>query len=75
MAKVTVRAMTNMGWNPEFYPDKQGLWAKAGDVVEVPEFYQDRPDLVDIWVKLGAVEIVQPPAVYKPKTQDKKDGE
>jgi hypothetical protein len=76
-AKQLVRAFANMAYNPEFFPDAEAhaLWAKKGEVAELPEFYLDRPDLVQIWVDMGAIELVEPPKVYKPKTEEKKGDE
>lgn len=75
MAKQLVRALANMAYNPEFFPDmpSDALWAKQGDVTELPEFYLDRPDLVKIWVDMGAIELVEPPKVYKPKPEAKEN--
>ncbi len=73
MAKQLVRVYANMAYNPEFFPDKpsEELWAKTGEVVELPDFYLDRPDLVQIWIDMGAVERVDAPKVYKPKDTPK----
>lgn len=77
MAKQLVRALANMAYNPEFFPEmpSDALWAKRGEVAELPEFYLDRPDLVQIWVSLGQVELVEAPKVYKPKTETTKENE
>jgi len=56
-----------MAYNPNQYPEKEGqLWAQAGEVAEIPEKLAERPDLVQLLVKLGKIELVEPPKVYTP---------
>lgn len=69
MAKQMCRALTNLAHNPNHYPELEGqIWAKAGEVAELPEKLAERPDLIQLLVKLGHLELIEPPKVYTPKS-------
>lgn len=76
MAKQMCRALTNMAYNPNHYPELEGqLWAKAGEVAEIPERLAERADLVQLLVNLGKIELVEPPKVYTPSKAAKGESE
>lgn len=76
MAKQMCRALSNLAYNPNHYPELEGqIWAKAGEIAEIPEKLAERPDLVQLLVKLGHLELVEPPKVYTPPKTAKGENE